>query len=410
MKKRTKILSIMLALMLTATLVPTALVQVFASDDDWQDPATQDEITNSDFYYSMLLKKAPDHTFTSPCDTTLSGADALKGENKSNSIACNMFGAELLFYHTSGDNTTISINESCTKYEFLKNGYYATYDLNNGYLIMVEDLGDYKAKIKLMKGVMFGTGETLFSGEFDLNNAYEPNDTSNPYTNIEISKAPTKTFSAPCFNKMSSNEEELAKIREMAERPENKANSIACNMDGAEITLYLKNGEKEIYYLKNCLKSKYSGVPVEKGGDGFAYVARYMLFPIEFKEQAGVGIGGDEALYLTVGDLGNYSIQLSVENWADYVYISNKLTINYSGSGNNQNSNNETKTENTVPTSSGNGTSSTSDTPANGNISSNNTSNGTVATGNAAVSAILLSVLLSAAGVMAVIGRKKLLF
>lgn len=62
MKKRTKILSILLALMLTATLVPTALVQVFASDYEWEDTSSHDEPENYDYIEFFEITKAPDKT------------------------------------------------------------------------------------------------------------------------------------------------------------------------------------------------------------------------------------------------------------------------------------------------------------------------------------------------------------
>ena len=297
MKKRTKILSILLALMLTATLVPTALVQVFASDYEWEDSATADE----------------------PYDEPINELDILS---------------------------------------------------------------------------------------------------------IEITKALDHIFSAPCITETANTAEEWNKIRETAEKPENTANSIAYNMNGAELTFYRANGEKEVYTINNnsMIYRFYSGISVEAGGYGFGYMAVYRIYPLGFNDTSGVGISSGDCLTITVADLGNYKALISFENPADEM----KLDKYYEFSVNNSSSSeisttpatpgeviNPTTPSNpssTVPTSSGNGTSSTSETPANSNTSSNNTGNGAVATGNVAVSAILLSVLLLAAGVMAVIGRKKQLF
>lgn len=294
MKKRTKILSILLAIMLTATLVPTALVQVFASDYEWEDSATADE----------------------PYDEP--------------------------------------------------------------------------------------------SNELDI-------------LSIEITKAPNHIFSAPCITETANTAEEWNKIRETAEKPENTANSIAYNMNGAELTFYRANGEKEVYTINNnsMIYSFYSGISVEAGGYGFGYMAVYRIYPLEFNDTSGVGIPPEDSLTITVADLGNYKALISFENPAYEMKLDKyyEFSVNNSGSSEIPTTPatpgeviNPSNPSSTVPTSSGNGTSSTSDTPANSNTSSSNTSNGAVATGNVAVSAILLSVLLLAAGVMAVIGRKKQLF
>lgn len=48
--------------MLTATLVPTALVQVFASDYEWEDTSSHDEPENYDYIEFFEITKAPDKT------------------------------------------------------------------------------------------------------------------------------------------------------------------------------------------------------------------------------------------------------------------------------------------------------------------------------------------------------------
>lgn len=200
----------------------------------------------------------------------------------------------------------------------------------------------------------------------------------NPVTKLELTKLPDKVFDAPY--KLQDNSDE------------NNKNSIAYNMKGAELTVYRQNGEKEVMTFDHKVYDGYY-----QGTSESVYVNWDENF---------TNIG--------VSDLGNYKAKIAMSQMTD-------LTLEFSVKNTGTNDNPATPGEvinpttpsnpsSTVPTSSGNGTSSTSDTPANSNTSANNTSNGTVATGNAAVSAILLSALLLAAGAMAVIGRKKQLF
>lgn len=199
----------------------------------------------------------------------------------------------------------------------------------------------------------------------------------NPITKLELTKLPDKEFSAP-YTK------------------EDESNSIAYNMKGAELTISRKNGEKNVITFSE-------GIYKGHDDDGNAF-APYVYFTDP----------NSKPIFINVKDLGNYKAKIAMSQMTD-------LTLEFSvkNTGTNDdpttpgeviNPSNPSNPSSTVPTSSGNGTSSTSDTPANSNTSANNTSNGAVATGNAAVSAILLSVLLLAAGVMAVIGRKKQLF
>lgn len=198
----------------------------------------------------------------------------------------------------------------------------------------------------------------------------------NPITKLELTKLPDKEFSAP-YTK------------------EDESNSIAYNMKGAELTISRKNGEKNVITFSE-------GIYKGHDDDGNAF-APYVYFTDP----------NAKPIFINVKDLGDYKAVFRLE----ITDLTLEFSVKNTGTNDDPttpgeviNPSNPSNPSSTVPTGSGNGTSSTSDTATKDTVSSNNTSNGAVATGNVAVSAILLSVLLLAAGVMAIIGRKKQLF
>lgn len=483
MKKRTKILSILLALMLTATLVPTALVQAFASDYEWEDSATSDETTQGPIK-SIEITKAPDklvyymyeiedtlegaYFMDEPLDNLFNGLemrivlsdgtsydysydndgywpdcpfdDTIQDEydwdlhevyiSVVNDISDIKVGKNTIIYHYFGAETTQEITvlptPELTSIEITKatdnttiekyyDGYVWARDLMDGLEMLLtfddgttynysydEDFDtpqcfyengiaekyDYDIDIidlKIKEADEDGFINNLPLGETEITyqllgctatqkiTVLENEFILNPITKLELTKLPDKEFSAP-YTK------------------EDESNSIAYNMKGAELTISRKNGEKNVITFSE-------GIYKGHDDDGNAF-APYVYFTDP----------NSKPIFINVKDLGDYKAVFRLEI--------TDLTLEFSVKNTGTNDNpttpgeviNPSNPSSTVPTSSGNGTSSTSDTPANGNTSANNTSNGTVATGNAAVSAILLSVLLLAAGVMAVIGRKKQLF
>lgn len=207
----------------------------------------------------------------------------------------------------------------------------------------------------------------------------------NPITKLELTKLPKRVFDREVdLSTPAVSNEDFEVLKDI---------SVAYNMKGAELTIQRKNGEEVVLEFNYCIYDYYKGNTY-----GHYYC-------------------GTETDYysITVSDLGNYKAVITMP----YTDLSLEFTANNTSSGTGDtpatpgeviNPTTPSNPSSTVPTSSQGGTSSTSDTPVNSNTSANNTSNGAVATGNAAVSAILLSVLILAAGVMAVIGRKKQLF
>lgn len=457
--------------MLTATLVPTALVQAFAISYEWDDNASPDE-TMEDPIKSIEITKAPDKTEFTYSDVheedfidkitegmefrvNMTNGDSYYYSYDELEYGHDFYSGELdvyftiedIDYNSYYDYYILSPGKHTVTYKFTLDwdGYYY-YTVTQEINVTVPELtsieitkatdnttiekyyGGYVFARDLMEGLemllTFDDGTTYnysydedfevpacfyekgIDGELKIQGTDEDgtlNDLPlgeteityqlsgctatqkitvleneyvlNPVTKLELTKLPDKVFDAPY--KLQDNSDE------------NNKNSIAYNMKGAELTVYRQNGEKEVMTFDHKVYDGYY-----QGTSESVYVNWDENF---------TNIG--------VSDLGNYKAKIAMSQMTD-------LTLEFSVKNTGTNDNPATPGEvitpsnpsSTVPTSSGNGTSSTSDTPANSNTSSINTSNGTVATGNVAVSAILLSVLLSAAGVMAVIGRKKQLF
>lgn len=467
----------MLALMLTATLVPTALVQAFAISYEWDDNASPDE-TMEDPIKSIEITKAPDklvyymyeieealegeffHTDAysnlfnglemrivlsdgtsydysydndgywpdCPFDETIQDeydwdlhevyinvandiSDIKVGKN---TIIYNYYGAETTQEITvlpTPELTSIEITKATdnTTIEKYYDGYVFARDLMEGLemLLTFDDGTTYNysydedfevpacfyekgidGELKIQGTDEDGTLNDLPLGETEITyqlsgctatqkiTVLENEFILNPITKLELTKLPDKEFSAP-YTK------------------EDESNSIAYNMKGAELTISRKNGEKNVITFSE-------GIYKGHDDDGNAF-APYVYFTDP----------NSKPIFINVKDLGDYKAVFRLE----MTDLTLEFSVKNTGTNNNPatpgeviNPTTPSNPSSTVPASSQGGTSATSDTPANSNTSANNTSNGTVATGNAAVSAILLSVLLSAAGVMAVIGRKKQLF
>lgn len=357
MKKRTKILSILLAIMLTATLVPTALVQVFASDYEWDDSATADEPGTGITVTSFEITKSPN----------------VLSYYKDYPAGWELFdGMEVLITFSDGTSYSGAYDENLSE-AVEEKGLDEIYESTN--IIITTDLDN----LPLGKNTI--TYE--FCGYTDTQEITVSEKDPRAIVKIELTKLPDKVFSAPYFTGERPDNSDFEAFKSFFDNLDDN-NSIAYNMDGAELTIYRANGEKEVFYKFSEHKPAMS-------------LCGQSVYP-----DCGI---------LSVTDLGNYKAHISYQ---DFHYLAEEpfemdFTVNNTSTNDNPATPGEVITpsnpSSTVPTGSQGGTSSTSDTPANGN-----TNNGAVATGNAAVSAILLSVLLLAAGVMAVIGRKKQLF
>lgn len=360
MKKRTKIISLVLALLLVVALVPTALVQAFASDDyylEYESPSTEDEPSYVPSLTSMKITKEPyNTTIEKDCDGYVWADDLMEG-------------LEMLLTFSDGTTYNYSYDEDFDVPEcFYENGIAEKYDYEDISLTIQgaeEDgslnnlpLGETEITYQLLNCTA-KQKITVLENEYVLN----------PVTKLELTKLPDKEFSAPYVT------------GDLSE--ENDSNSIAYNMKGAELTIYRKNGEKEVIAFSEGIYNDY-----DDDGSAFApYV--YWTDP------------NAEPILSTVKDLGNYKAVISIPTMTD---LKLEFTVNHKGS--------TTPGEVTKPTNPGSSTDvsiATSDTATKDTVNGNN-SNGSVATGDVTFSVILLSVLLAAVSIMAVVGRKKRLF
>lgn len=348
--------------MLTATLVPTALVQVFASDYELEDNATPDEPGTGITVTSFEITKSPNvlsYYKDYPAEWELYD------------------GMEVLITFSDGTSYSGEDDENLAK-AVEEKGLDDIYE--DSYILITTDLESLPLGKNTITYEFCGYTETQEITVFETD--------PRAIVKIELTKLPDKVFTAPYFTGERPDNSDFETFISFFDNLDDN-NSIAYNMDGAELTIYRANGEKEVFYKFSEHKPAMS-------------LCGQSVYP-----DCGI---------LSVTDLGNYKAHISYQ---DFHYLAEEpfemdFSVNHTGTGDNPTTPgdviNPSNPSSTVPTRSQGGTSSTSDTPANSNTSSINTSNGTVATGNVAVSAILLSVLLSAAGVMAVIGRKKQLF
>lgn len=374
MKKQTKFLSILLALMLTAALASATLVNAFASD--YADTATDDEAQVE--LTSIEIINAP--------ETYERGYNGgIRGD------LCD--GLEMLLSFSDGSTYDYSYDEdfdvpAC----FYENGIAERYDYDNEIISIsavpvgdyeTDEFGEYLLPLGEVEVAYSLLGCTATHTLTVVENRFEVN----PITKIELTKLPDKAFDTPFI------------IGDDSE--ENLSNSIAWNMQGAEFIFYYQNGETMVY---------------ECGGE----------YPKGISEGAATSIlwpnvdDPDDITFtnVVVTDLGDYKASFTV---CPYYEASIEFSVKDGGTGTVVDPDNKS-TDDEVPIngdsdvtggSSSNGStaiSSTSDTSTNDNAISNNTSNGTVATGSPAVSAVILVFLMLASGVMYVFGRRKELF
>ncbi|WP_294467535.1 hypothetical protein [uncultured Ruminococcus sp.] len=473
MKKRTKILSIMLALMLTATLVPTALVQAFASDY-YSGKSTPDEPENDDYIESFEITKAPDKT------------EFYYSEVKKEDFFDKLYdGLKFCFNMKDGSSIDYSYNETGDYIDF---GGIDDY----GYLsVDVDDIeyDSYDECYILSPGkhtvrYTFTHYATAFN-TYDYTATKEINVIVPELTSIEITKAPDNTTIEKYYDGYVWADDLMEGLEMLLTFDDGTTYNYSYDEDfevpacfyekgidgelkiqGTDEDGTLNNlplGETEITYeLSGCtatqkitvLENEFILNPITKleltklpdkefsapyikedESNSIAYNMKGAELTISRKNgeknvitfSEGIYKGHDDdgnafAPYVYFTDPNSKPIFINVKDLGDYKAVFRleitDLTLEFSVKNTGTNDNpatpgeviNPSNPSSTVPASSQGGTSATSDTPANSNTSSGNTSNGAIATGNAAVSAIMLSVLLLAAGVMAVIGRKKQLF
>lgn len=351
--KHTKLLSVILALIMTIALTQAVFVQSFAAEGE----ATSDE-----------PKRSGKITVTS---IEIINANDEAERDEFNIINEGNFyeNLELLINYSDGSTGTyssnkegynsISVSETCYDEDF--------------HVYVISDLD------KMSNGEQYVTYELAgCTVDHKVNVVNRPT----TITKIEITKLPDKVFDEPLYTE-SFDEFYANKFVEEAEASLDEKNSVAANMQGAEITLYRANGETEVYPINST----------DPNMEGIFYHGYFSRLP-----------GLDNGI--TIRDIGNYSAEVTLSDTLSTVF-----TANHTDESGELISGGATDDEAMAPiatdTPSTDVTSSTEDTATKDSLAPAKNDNGTVATGSAQASAVLLTVLVIAGAVAYAINRKK---
>ena len=219
MKRKTKILSIMLALLLMIGLVPSTLMHAFATEEtenSYYDDYSTDDEPGYELDYNVIsieILKGPDCT------------EYAKGTYDDWVL---FEGLEVRFTAKDGTTYDVTIDEEADLWQSIGGG-------EEDNLRILGDLGGLE-DLPLGENTItyyFGGCETT-----QTITVYEDPFVLNPIVSIELTKNPNKTFTEPIFDYCSTSEDynklDLSKI--------NTENSIATNMEGAEIALIRQDG------------------------------------------------------------------------------------------------------------------------------------------------------------------------
>lgn len=357
MRKRTKILTVLLALMLAVALTQTALVQAFATEAESSgytdfETATPDEPEKGITVTSFEITKSP--------EVLTYYKDYPAGWKLFN-------GLEALI--TFSDGTTFDYKwADGESYEEIieEKGLYDTYD--DPYLHITTDLESLPLGENTITYELCGCTDTqvITVSETD----------PKAIVKVELTKLPDKVFTAPYFTGERPDFEDEGYDDFFKDLDDN--NSIAKNMKGAELTFYLKNGEKQVYVF-----------------DELGYYK--------------CGLGTYNYYLLSVTDLGDYKARLYLNQFDYGIQYEQEFTVNHTGSEPSDNpatpgSNGEIKPSENGNTAAGTATADT----ATNDTAAKVTGNGTVATGSAAAPIAIISALVLACGVLFVTGRKRI--
>ena len=216
MKRKTKILSIMLALLLMIGLVPSTLMHAFATEEtenSYYDDYSTDDEPGYELDYNVIsieILKGPDCT------------EYAKGTYDDWVL---FEGLEVRFTAKDGTTYDVTIDEEADLWQSIGGG-------EGDALWILEYLKDLPLGENTITYCFGGckTTQTI--------TVYEDPFVLNPIVSIELTKNPNKTFTEPIFDYCSTSEDynklDLSKI--------NTENSIATNMEGAEIALIRQDG------------------------------------------------------------------------------------------------------------------------------------------------------------------------
>lgn len=358
MKKTTKLISIVLALMLVAcsfAVMPFAANAAETAKLSASDTATDDTATNDAVVDHIELIKLPDQTEYIQGYNPISGGSSLSID-----------GLEYNVYYTDGRCENGEI------YDVEK----SFFTLDGEEVESFDDLPLGKNTVKLAYCVYNENSDTYDYIEFA---EYEINIVA--VSSIEIIKIPDKVFTAEFPNN-----DYWDKYMENHTMDQFNDLSIAANMKGAQMQVTFNDGtvivhtfDKPIYVFKSYLGT---------------YNACYVL---------------EDGKQFLVTDLGGYKAQVE---FAGKTTVFEAKHTGSDNNGNNTTPTNPTDTPNgnlTTPTSSqvSSPDTATTDTVTNGSSGTSDSGNGTIATGNNMCSLAAIIILVCAGGVMVFFNRKR---
>lgn len=366
MRKNSKIITVLLSVVLAATLALTVFIQAFASEmgeDDYGygNVASGDEAEESIYPVSVEVVKAPESV------TVLNG-----------DISDSTFWSNVVVHivYSNGEEFDVNCDGIDSKGGIVPpiaeiDGYKGYIRYNTSYnddtvnFTVVYDYAEYESE--------YGYSVSSVSADFSVKQIDDPH----TIVSAEVTKLPDKVFTAPLFTGSREDIRNSFKSSEESDKWANSLdinNSISNNLDGMEVTCYYANGESVTVAIKDCLMY-ITGVP---------YNAMYGAYNVDEYGKYG------NRFIIFVRDEGDYKFSVAIKGLLSKTYTAK------SASNPNPSINGE-GTNDTPANPSDNKSSATSDVATNDNANNNNgtTNNGVVATGAVSIAVITLTVLVA---------------
>lgn len=360
MNKKTKFLSVVLALVLaiSAFTVMSLAVNAAEEDDYWDmSESTMDTPTESVVDHIELVNLPETTEYIKETDWDFSKNNIL------------LDGLEFNVYFSDGTEKHIVCTESVDYYS--EELHIQFFDSEGNKFDDLSELGEYTVRVSyyIYHGDVSDYESDCDVCEYTINVIEDPFNST--VKSIEIIKLPNKVFTAPYISS-----EDCKSQQEYFDMLND--NSIQYNMNGAQMKINFTDGTSDVYNFDKP--------------NGFGLVS------FEY-----------EGRYITVNDLGNYKAEV------EFAGKTAEFEVNHKDSDSTVSD--DKKTDSTTGGSTANGNlassdtakSSTSDTATSDSVINGNTDNGAIATGSVMYSVVAIIVLVSACGVLAFFNRKRYL-
>lgn len=363
MRKNSKIITILLSVVLAATLALTVFIQAFASEmgeDDYGygNVASGDEAEKSIYPVSMEVVKAPESV------TVLNG-----------DISDSTFWSNVVVHIVYSNGEEFDVN--CDGI-----------DSEDGIVPPIAEIDGYKGCIRYNTSynddTVDFTVDYYYSVYDSISTEFSVKRIDDPHTIVsaEVTKLPDKVFTAPLFTGSLEDIRNSFKSSEESDKWANSLdinNSISNNLDGMEVTCYYANGESVTVAIKDCLMY-ITGVP---------YNAMYGAYNVDEYGKYG------NRFIIFVRDEGDYKFSVGIKGLLSKTYTA-KSASNPNPSINGEGTN-DTPANPSDNKSSATSDVATNDVATNDNANNNNgtTNNGVVATGAVSIAVITLTVLVA---------------